>query len=916
MADCFVSYSHLDKEFGQALYTALKTKEYDVWMDWKEIQPTAHWWEEIKEGILLSDNFVFIMSANSIASPTCNLELEYARSQNKRIIPLLLCEFDAESAHVQLIHKQLNEFQQQLLAGRDLLAIARDNWVTFESVHWVKAGGDFEAMLAELNVALHIEIAYVHEHTWLLARARDWMQRGKLPSLLLRGDDLMRAEAWLREGQAKKPAPLAEHQDYIEASRADEDRQKHRAARMRMMTIVLTVVGFLAVAATIVAVYQAQRAITDAGNARATEIASNRLRETAVAARVQAEIEGTIVVRAAVTAGANVVNAHSTLASVEGSSTLAAQQLSSLFRVVGIVPVGLSPDGLAWDGSLLWVANGNDDSVMGIDPATGRLVRTFSVGNGPLNLLWDGSGLWVAHWLSGSVVRYDVADGTSQVQASVDSPIALAWDGAYLWVASRENDMVVQLDGTSGDRRQTIDVGDSPEALAWDGTSLWVANTADDTVMRINPEDGTVMDQVDVGDGPEALTWDGASMWVANLSEDSLTQIRLGPDTNVESTNTVPVGRGPRALAWAGGSLWVANVSDDTVLRLDPITGKTILTVPVGDSPVNLVADGTHIWVSNQQSNTVQRVNFKDYAILQTVSVLENPLAITWDGNHLWSVGNTGISKTGVIAKIDPATGERTASFSSGHNLFASTWDGSSLWVASRDEDSILEVDPATNSVVNTIEIGDSPKALLWDGTFLWVANTGDDTIMQLADGKIIATIPVGDAPENLSWDGTNIWTANQGDDTLAKVDPASGEVVQTFAVCDGPVALTWENSHLWTICWNDNTLMQIDPASGEVLATVPVGEYPSALLWDGISIWVANRGKDTGYQTVPDGTVMQIDPLTAQVVRSVQVGQAPFALTLVEDRLWVANQLDGMLMEINAHSLGLDLLARRQLSE
>ena len=95
MADCFVSYSHLDKEFGQALYTALKTPDYDVWMDWKEIQPTAHWWEEIKEGILLSDNFVFIMSANSIASPTCNLELEYARSQNKRIIPLLLSEFDA-----------------------------------------------------------------------------------------------------------------------------------------------------------------------------------------------------------------------------------------------------------------------------------------------------------------------------------------------------------------------------------------------------------------------------------------------------------------------------------------------------------------------------------------------------------------------------------------------------------------------------------------------------------------------------------------------------------------------------------------------------------------------------------------------------------------------------------------------------
>ncbi|HLY25229.1 MAG TPA: toll/interleukin-1 receptor domain-containing protein, partial [Aggregatilineales bacterium] len=89
MTDVFLSYSRKDKVFVRRLFEGLKTTGRDAWVDWESIPYSVEWWMEICAGIEQADNFLFIVSQHSLASKICNDELAYARTHNKRIIPII-----------------------------------------------------------------------------------------------------------------------------------------------------------------------------------------------------------------------------------------------------------------------------------------------------------------------------------------------------------------------------------------------------------------------------------------------------------------------------------------------------------------------------------------------------------------------------------------------------------------------------------------------------------------------------------------------------------------------------------------------------------------------------------------------------------------------------------------------------------
>jgi len=51
MADVFISYSRLDKDFVGKLREALIAQAQEVWIDWESIPPSQAWWSEIQKGI-------------------------------------------------------------------------------------------------------------------------------------------------------------------------------------------------------------------------------------------------------------------------------------------------------------------------------------------------------------------------------------------------------------------------------------------------------------------------------------------------------------------------------------------------------------------------------------------------------------------------------------------------------------------------------------------------------------------------------------------------------------------------------------------------------------------------------------------------------------------------------------------------
>ena len=90
LQDAFISYGRADsKHFAKRLNDHLVGLGYTIWFDFEDIPLGVDYQKQIDNGIEKADNFLFLISPNSVNSEYCGLEVELALKQKKRIIPLL-----------------------------------------------------------------------------------------------------------------------------------------------------------------------------------------------------------------------------------------------------------------------------------------------------------------------------------------------------------------------------------------------------------------------------------------------------------------------------------------------------------------------------------------------------------------------------------------------------------------------------------------------------------------------------------------------------------------------------------------------------------------------------------------------------------------------------------------------------------
>ena len=242
MADLFVSYSRKDKEFVRHLVDGLVGREKEVWVDWEDIAPTAEWMSEIELGIDASDSFAFVISPDSLTSRTCARELDRARTQGKRIVPLL--------------HREPN--------GATVPAeLASRNWIFF------RGSDDFEQSLQTCVEALETNLDWVRSHTRLTVRAQEWDAGGRDRSRLLGGTDLLTAESQLAAaGPELEPQPTPLQREYVLASR------RAHSKRQRVVLASVSVALLLTVVLALLALVQRSRAISNERTASSRELAT------------------------------------------------------------------------------------------------------------------------------------------------------------------------------------------------------------------------------------------------------------------------------------------------------------------------------------------------------------------------------------------------------------------------------------------------------------------------------------------------------------------------------------------------------------------------------------------------------------------------------------------------------------------
>jgi hypothetical protein len=115
----------------------------------------------------------------------------------------------------------------------------------------------------------------------------------------------------------------------------------------------------------------------------------------------------------------------------------------------------------------------------------------FPVGNRPEALLFDGSSVWVANQQSDSLMKLRASDGLNLGTFETGiRPVALTYDGTHVGVANKMSNNVMKFLAKDGSLVATIAVGQQPEALAFDGKDVWVANGRENTVTKLRLSDG------------------------------------------------------------------------------------------------------------------------------------------------------------------------------------------------------------------------------------------------------------------------------------------------------------------------------------------------------------------------------------------------------------------------------------------
>jgi len=163
VAQVFISYSRRDKEFVKKLVAALDEAKREVWLDEKDIEVTAEWLKEIFSNIEAADNFLFVISPESVASVNTRKEIDHAATNNKRMIPI---------------------YYRAVPDGDIPEAVAKFQRIDFTGTN------DFDSNFAKMTKALDTDLDLKQTHTRLLTRAREWERSGTDSSFLLRGKDL------------------------------------------------------------------------------------------------------------------------------------------------------------------------------------------------------------------------------------------------------------------------------------------------------------------------------------------------------------------------------------------------------------------------------------------------------------------------------------------------------------------------------------------------------------------------------------------------------------------------------------------------------------------------------------------------------------------------------------------------------
>jgi streptogramin lyase len=265
-----------------------------------------------------------------------------------------------------------------------------------------------------------------------------------------------------------------------------------------------------------------------------------------------------------------------------------------------------------------------------------------------------------------------------------------------------------------------------------------------------------------------------------------------------------------------------------------------------GGQALGLTADSESVWAVSYDAGTVVRIDPSTNAVTATIQV-RNAASALREAADLWIAAYGGGPSDSAIYRIDPVTGDKTATINAGEICCDLSFGGGLLWVVD-PSGSVRGIRPDDNTVATTLDVPIDRNAhsnAVFAGGAVWVSS--DTSALHRIDPNTgaITDFDVGGGVPFLARDGV-VWGASPT--ALWAVDEITGQVVRHLELERSieVLSLGVGSKTVWVGIRHPGyvgAVLHIDLESGTVLEEFDEVDIPARIVLAFDSVWVTDSG-------------------------------------------------------------------------
>jgi YVTN family beta-propeller protein len=274
-------------------------------------------------------------------------------------------------------------------------------------------------------------------------------------------------------------------------------------------------------------------------------------------------------------------------------------------KIVGDVPLGGRPVGIAVDDDGVWVTNADDGTVSRIDPETYAVVKTIGLGADVNGVAAGFGSIWVAGGNDETLYRIDPSENAIQAQLHLGDADPLRPRPIFFVTAGRDavwvtrGNTLLRIDPKTTRVTKTVPLPGVPQDLGSGAGSIWVP-LVDERLVRIDEGSATVASTTQLPAAAFMPIVVRDSLWLLLYTHAPQVE-KLDPNTVTQTASVSFPNSFLTGLAGEGDKLWVVDHDKGRLWRIDANSAQAErLAATIRHFPVSIAAGHGAVWVGTQ----------------------------------------------------------------------------------------------------------------------------------------------------------------------------------------------------------------------------------------------------------------------------------------------------------------------------